>query len=95
MAAYVISDLHIEDASLLQDYVRLVPPVIEKYGGRYIVRRGGLRVIEGHWARGDLVIVEFPTATQAMTWYESPEYQDLKTRTFRGASRNLILVEGT
>ncbi len=95
MSAYVISDLDIQDASQLQDYVRLVPPLVEKFGGRYIVRRGPIETLEGEWRTSGLVIVEFPTAAQAREWYGSPEYQQVKARHFKGAKRNLILVEGT
>jgi uncharacterized protein (DUF1330 family) len=94
MSAYVISDLDIQDASQLQDYVRLVPPTLEAYGGRYVVRRGQLQTLEGQWRSRDLVIVEFPTVALARRWYESPEYQEVKERYFKGATRNLVLVEG-
>jgi uncharacterized protein (DUF1330 family) len=95
MSAYVISSLEIQDASQLQEYVQLVPPIAERYGGRYIVRRGALESLEGDWRPTDLVILEFPTAAQARSWYESPEYQEVRERHFRGAKRSLVLVEGT
>ena len=39
MTAYIVSDIDVSDPQALADYVRLVPPVIERHGGRYLVRR--------------------------------------------------------
>ena len=44
MPVYLIADMHVTDASRYEEYKRLAPLAIEKYGGRYIARgsRGGL-----------------------------------------------------
>lgn len=94
MTAYIVSDIDVSDPQALADYVRLVPPVIERHGGRYLVRRGSIETLEGSWTPQALVIVEFPSAVEARRWYTSPEYQALKAQHFKGATRNLILVEG-
>ncbi len=94
MPAYVISDVDVQDEDQLRDYLRLAPPIMEKYGGRYVVRRGRMESLEGSWCPKALVVVEFPTVEQARQWYESAEYQEVRMKHFKGASRSLILVEG-
>jgi uncharacterized protein (DUF1330 family) len=94
MSAYVISNVDVEDEAQLRDYVRLVPPLVEKYGGRYVVRRGSVETLEGAWRPKAIVIVEFPTKERAKEWYESAEYEEMRARYFKGATRSMILVEG-
>ncbi len=94
MSAFVISDLDVQDEEQVREYVRKVPPLVEKFGGRYIVRRGRIEGLEGAWTPKALVIIEFPTTQQARRWYESPEYQDVRAKHFKGATRSLVLVEG-
>ncbi len=94
VSAYVISDLDVHDEALVREYVRRVPPLVEKFGGRYVVRRGRVESLEGTWRPKALVIVEFPTVEQAKHWYESPEYQEVRNEHFKGASRSLVVVEG-
>ena len=38
MPVYLIADMHVTDASRYEEYKRLAPLAIEKYGGRYIAR---------------------------------------------------------
>jgi uncharacterized protein (DUF1330 family) len=46
MAAYVIADITVQDAELYEEYRLRVPAVIEKYGGRYLVRGGAFEAFE-------------------------------------------------
>jgi uncharacterized protein (DUF1330 family) len=93
MSAYIISNLDVHDEAELADYVKNVPGTLAKYGGKYLVRRGKVDTLEGDWSPV-LVMLEFPTRAQAKAWYGSPEYRSLRLASFRGATRNLILVDG-
>jgi Domain of unknown function (DUF1330) len=43
--------------------------VIEKYGGRYLVRGGASEVFEGDWQPNRLILPEFPdTAVVMLSW---------------------------
>ena len=94
MAAYVISEAEILDPEFIEQYRLLAQGTITKYGGRYVVRGGGVEPVEGDWAPKHIVIVEFPTMERARTWYHSPEYAEaLKVRQ-KALNRRLIFVEG-
>jgi uncharacterized protein (DUF1330 family) len=95
MPAYVISDVTIQNLPELSEYIARTPAVIEAYGGRYLSRRGRIEVLEGTWQPGALVVVEFPSVEAAKRWYGSEEYQELKGRFSKGATRSLVVVEGT
>lgn len=94
MAAYFMADLDIKDQAGFEEYRKVVPRTIEKYGGRYLVRGGKVEVLEGQWSPKRVVVVEFPSVEQAKRWYTSEEYREPKSLRFKTARTNLILVEG-
>ncbi len=94
MAAYFIVDLDIHDTAGIQEYRDRVPSVIQKHGGRYLVRGGAWQSLEGDWKPKRLVILEFPSMEHAKRFYESEEYRELKTVRLSAANTNLIVVEG-
>ncbi len=86
MPAYLIADMNVTDAAGYEEYKRLAPPAIEKYGGRYLARGGETAVLEGDWTPSRLVILEFPNVEKAKAFYESAEY---------GAARKVRKGKGT
>ena len=72
MSAYVIANVTVKDPVRYEDYRRLVTPTLEKYGGRFIARGGGIEVLEGDWHPNRLVLVEFPSVAAAREWWNSP-----------------------
>ncbi len=94
MSAYLIVELEVTDPAKFQRYRELVPPLIEKYGGRYIVRGGGTEVLEANWEPNRIVVLEFETAQKAKELMESEEYQPVKQIRLESANTNMVLVEG-
>jgi uncharacterized protein (DUF1330 family) len=94
MAAYLIADVDVTDPAGFEEYRKLVPATIEKYGGRYLVRGGNAQTLEGGWQPRRLVVLEFPSAEQARRWYDSEDYRGPKAMRFKAAQTNLILAEG-
>jgi uncharacterized protein (DUF1330 family) len=41
-----------------------------------------------------MVVLEFPTAEQALAWIDSPEYRDARALRHATATTKAILVEG-
>lgn len=94
MAAYVIADVNVTDPTLYDDYRKMVPATIAKYGGRFLARGGAFEVKEGDWKPARLVVLEFPSLEQARKWYHSPEYAPALALRLKAASAKLVLVEG-
>lgn len=94
MSAYVIADVNVTDPKLYEDYKKLVPATVERYGGRFAVRGGTLETKEGDWNPARLVVLEFPNMEQARKWYHSPEYAPALALRLKAANAKLILVEG-
>lgn len=92
--AYVIAQATVRDVALYEDYKRLAQLAVEKYGGRYVVRGGATRLLEGDWHPPRLVILEFDGVDAAQRFFDSPEYQAARKARQSAASMNMLVVEG-
>jgi uncharacterized protein (DUF1330 family) len=94
MPAYVIVQVDVKDAVRYADYKRMVPPSLERFGGRFLVRGGATHTLEGNWAPQRFVMVEFPSVEQAKAWWASPEYAAAKALRQATADSMMIVAEG-
>jgi uncharacterized protein (DUF1330 family) len=92
--AYIIADVTVTDPAAMEEYRKLVPATLAKYGGRFVVRGGAHQAVEGDWKPNRLVILEFPSMEQAKRWYDSEEYREPKAMRLRAGRTNLVMVDG-
>jgi len=95
MSGYVIVDLDVHDAALFEEYRKLVPATIAKYGGKYLVRGGATDSKEGDWMPKRVVVLEFASADQARKWYHSADYAPLLAMRLKAAKSKMVIVEGS
>jgi uncharacterized protein (DUF1330 family) len=94
MPAYVIAHIDVKDPVRYEDYKKMSPISIEKFGGRFIARGGQTEVLEGAWQPKRLVLLEFPSVEVAKQWWASEDYRparDLRQATSVG---DLVVLEG-
>jgi uncharacterized protein (DUF1330 family) len=90
---YIIAHITVTDPEPYKDYVRLDTPIIEGYGGRFVVRGGTSETVEGaEFARH--VVIEFPDYASALARYKSPEYQRVAEIRRANAESMILAVEG-
>ncbi len=65
MTAYVIVDITIHDKEKYAEYVKQSPATVEAFGGRFVVRRAKVEVLEGDWTPGRFVMLEFDSVERA------------------------------
>ena len=94
MSAYVLASIKVTDAEHYPEYARQTPAIVEKYGGRFLVKGGAYEEVEGSWPNRRLVVIEFPDMAAAKRWYESPDYQEVAVLRQRYAETDMVLVEG-
>ncbi len=94
MAAYVIVDIDVQDRERYQDYVRLSPVSLARYGGKFVVRGGRHETLEGDWRPRRLVVLEFESVERAKEWWASAEYAEAKRLRQATSTANMIVVEG-
>jgi len=72
---YFVAEIEVTKQDGYDQYRAQVLATIEKYGGRFLVRGGDPKLVEGSPAASRVVILEFDSPARAMEWYNSPEYQ--------------------
>ena len=94
MAAYLVVDIDVTNPVQFEEYKKLAPAAIDKYGGRYLIRGGAYEAIEGNWKPQRLTIVEFDSMEKAKVFYTSPEYQVAIKARAGAANFKALLVQG-
>ena len=94
MSAYVVAEVEVTEPAVYEQYRKLVPATIAKYGGKFLVRGGAVETKEGSWQPKRLVVLEFSSMDQARKWYHSPEYAPALALRARAARSKVLLVEG-
>ncbi|MEZ5932884.1 MAG: DUF1330 domain-containing protein [Alphaproteobacteria bacterium] len=94
MASYILAQLDVHDPETFQHYRDKVAPLVEAFGGRYIVRGGEVTTLEGELAAPRLVIIEFADRAAARRWYDSEEYQEILPLRLKSAEGSAVIVDG-
>ena len=95
MSAYCLFDnLEVIDLAKLEEYKNRALPVVEQYGGHYIVLGGKFDILEGEWGPIFPVMIEFPSLEQAYRWYNSDEYLSLRALRLSAVRSNAVFMEG-
>jgi uncharacterized protein (DUF1330 family) len=86
-------DITITNPEKFQEYVNHAKPLVEKFGGKMLIRGQQLTNLGGK-IDGKLVgIMEFPTVDAARSWYNSKEYQAIIPIRDAGSISTFILFE--
>ena len=94
MAAYVIVDIEVTNPESFEEYRQRVPPLIAKYGGKYLARGGEMEKVEGDWSPTRIVVLEFESMERVKEFYYSEEYAPLKKLRLSATKSNMVMVEG-
>jgi uncharacterized protein (DUF1330 family) len=92
--AYMIVEVETTDEALMAEYRKHTPGLVARFGGKFIVRGGRTRTLEGDWKPPRLVVLEFPDFDAAERFYQSPEYQPVLDMRLRAGRCKAILVDG-
>ena len=78
MSAYIVVRVNMSNPIAYGQYMRHTPRLINRFGGRFIVRGGELEMLEGEEETVRLAVIEFPSMDDAKRFYRSEEYQAVK-----------------
>jgi uncharacterized protein (DUF1330 family) len=78
MSAYMIVQIKITRPQGWPEYREAVGPLIQRFGGRYIVRGGDIEVLEGRHDGRRLVLFEFPSIEAIRSFWNSSDYAEVK-----------------
>ena len=95
MAAYLIITAKVHDrAAFMAGYAPAAEALLQRHGGRYVLRAPGAELIEGgHGEGASIVISEWPDKATALAFWNSPDYVEVKRLRDGLADVNVLLVE--
>lgn len=76
--AYMIVQGKNYDPKDLGPYSASLPPIYEKYGGRYVALSTDIDIAEGENDAQAIIISAWPDAASARKFWDSPEYSESK-----------------
>lgn len=94
MKGYLFANIEIRDPEAFDRYRRDVAPLIARFGGRYLVRGGEVRELEGQLGLKRVVILEFPSMAAATAFYESEDYRPLLALRAASTASSVALIAG-
>jgi uncharacterized protein (DUF1330 family) len=94
MAAYIIVEVETTDEALMTEYRKHTPGAVAQFGGKFIVRGGKTRTLEGGWSPPRIVVLEFPSYEKAEAFYDSDHYKPILAMRLKAGKSKAILVDG-
>lgn len=91
---YVVAQITVTDPERYPDYVRLVQPTLDVFGGEFLVRGGKSERYEGTPPGKRTVVIKFPSYQAAQDWYHSDIYKDAKALRQSVSTSVQTIVEG-
>lgn len=93
MPAYVVSMMTIHDPDTYRQYTDRTPPLVKKYGGKFLTRGEPITCVEGEDYKGRMVILEFPSQADIEAWYNDPEYQQAMQYRHAASTAHYIMAQ--
>jgi uncharacterized protein (DUF1330 family) len=95
MPAYMIVTAKIADRdAFIAGYGATAAALVEKFGGRYVLRGPGAQLLEGQFGDGaSMVISEWPSKQAALAFWNSPEYAEARKLREGVAECQIVLIE--
>jgi len=99
---FVVLDITVNDPIIYEQYRINVEPIIQKYGGKYLVRSGGMAFdkdpdvkvipVEGNWNPDRLIVIEWNSIEELQKFTNSEEYKKVAELREKSATTKSIIV---
>ncbi|MDG1135087.1 MAG: DUF1330 domain-containing protein [Pseudomonadales bacterium] len=94
MTTYVTAQINIHDREKYAQYEQGFMEIFASYEGKMLAVDEAPEVWEGQWSYTRTVLIEFPSAQAAKSWYSSDEYQQLAAHRWVASTANIAMIEG-
>lgn len=94
MPAYVVSMMAIHDPDTYKKYTDRTPPIVKRYGGKFLTRGEEISTVEGDEYTARMVILEFPSKKHIEDWFADPEYQEAMKFRHASSQAQILVQEG-
>lgn len=95
MPAYIIVTATVSDRdAFMAGYAPRAAALLERHGGKYLIRAPGVQVLEGGFGEGGSVVIsEWPDRAAALAFWNSPEYTEIRKLRAGIAECQVALIE--
>lgn len=91
--AFYVAEFEVTDPEGIRPYSAAVESTFSPFGGRYVVRGGQVRSLEGEGTKR-IIMIAFPSLDQAQAWYDSSAYGAIRPIRHQSAKAKVFIVEG-
>ena len=82
-----------KDGSDYEDYSRMVKPIVEHYGGRYLIRSDKVEALQEQWRPDRVIVIAWDTREQMTVCFSSEEYRRIAEKREKTVYSRAIIVE--
>lgn len=76
-----------------EEYIRRVKPIVESYGGRYLVRSEKMQYLGNAWKPDRLIIICFPSREKLDECFQSEAYQEIAEKRSAWVDAQAVIIE--
>jgi len=84
---------HQGDRAQYDEYIRRVKPIVESYGGRYLIRSEEVYPFGGEWSPDRIIVIQFESRSALDRCFASPEYRGVKLLRETSVIARAVVVE--
>ncbi len=94
MPAYVLIDIEIHTRDMYLQYIEKAKPIVESFGGEYIIRGGAITSLFGDWNPQRIILIRFPSQENIHSCFSSEEYLQIAALRENSTNTRAIILEG-
>lgn len=96
MKSYFIANIYFEarNEASYRDYIQEVKPIVEQFGGRYLVRTERITHLSEDWKPDRVIVIEFPSQERLEACFSSEQYRNIKSKRENSVRSMAIIVNG-
>ena len=96
MSCYFIVDTYIDEEKNVgeyEEYIQLVKPIVESFGGAYIVRSNKITSLSPSRNPNRVIIIKFPSRDQLEKCFASEQYRNIMNKREENVDSRALIIE--
>ncbi len=95
MPVYFIAEIQeITDQTSYLEYIGLAEKIVNKHGGKYLVKGGNSITVSGDWEPIKIIVIEFEDIEKLQSCFNSDDYKAIAPMREKATIGRAIAVEG-
>lgn len=94
MPAYLLIEIEIHDRDTYFQYIEKARPIVESYGGHYLIRGGKVTPLFGDWIPERIILIQFPSQEDIERCFSSKEYLKIAKLRENSTKTRSVILEG-